>query len=141
MKGLDTLIKLHKRTLDELRRQIVVLENQKQQLLDTSQKLHEELQYEMKMAAEKPEMSGFFAGFSKRIQERQKAITQEVKKLDMVIAKLTDEARIAFGEVKKYEIAKANAEKRRQKEIARKETMVLDEIAGNQDRRKKKETT
>jgi hypothetical protein len=39
MKGLDTLIKLHKRTLDELRRKIGALENQKQQLLDTSKKL------------------------------------------------------------------------------------------------------
>jgi hypothetical protein len=141
MKGLDTLIKLHKRTLDELRRQIGVLENQKQQLLDTSKKLAEDLIHEMRMASEKPEMAQFYTGFSKRIQERQKTIALEVRKLDQQIAKLTDEARIAFGEVKKYEIAKANAEKRKQKEIARKETIMLDEIAGNQDRRKKKETT
>lgn len=141
MKGLDTLIKLHKRELDELRRKIGALENQKQQLLDTSKKLNDELQNEMKIAAQKPEMGGFFAGFSKRIQERQKVLAQEVRKLDQQIAKLTDEARIAFGEVKKYEIAKANAEKRAAKERARKETIELDEIASNQDRRKKKETT
>ncbi len=141
MKGLDTLIKLHKRELDELRRKIGALENQKQQLLDTSKKLNDELQNEMKIAAQKPEMGGFFAGFSKRIQERQKVLAQEVRKLDQQIAKLTDEARIAFGEVKKYEIAKANAEKRAAKERARKETIELDEIAGNQDRRRKKETT
>lgn len=138
MKGIDTLIKLHKRTLDELRRRIVGLETQKQQLLDTSKKLDEELRYEMEMATQKLEMSGFFAGFSKRIQERQKSIAQEVKKLDKQIAKLTDEARLAFGEVKKYEIVKANAEKRAAKERERKETIALDEIAGNQDRRKKK---
>jgi flagellar export protein FliJ len=141
VKGLDTLIKLHKRELDELRRKIGALENQKQQLLDTSKKLNDELQNEMKIAAQKPEMGGFFAGFSKRIQERQKVLAQEVRKLDQQIAKLTDEARIAFGEVKKYEIAKANAEKRAAKERARKETIELDEIASNQDRRKKKETT
>lgn len=141
MKGLDTLIKLHKRTLDELRRRIGALENQKQQLIDTSKKLDEELLKEIQMATQKLEMSGFFAGFSKRIQERQKTIAQEVRKLDQQIAKLTDEARIAFGEVKKYEIAKANAEKRKAKERERKETILLDEIAGNQDRRKKQETT
>jgi flagellar export protein FliJ len=138
MKGIDTLIKLHKRTLDELRRQIGALENQKQQFLSALKKLAEDLQNEMKMASEKPEMSQFFAGFSKRIQERQRLIAEEIKKLDKQIDKLTDDARAAFGEVKKFEIAKANAEKRKQKEIARKETIALDEIASQQDQRKKK---
>jgi len=138
MKGIDTLIKLHKSTLDELRKRIGVLENQKQQLIELSKKLDDDLKNEMKIAAQRPEMGQFFAGFSKRIQERQKGIVGEVKKLDQQIVKLTDEAREAFGEVKKFEIAKANIEKRKQKEIARKETAALDEVASNQHQRKKK---
>jgi flagellar export protein FliJ len=138
MKGLDTLIKLHKRTLDELRRQIGVLENQKQQLLNLSQKLSEELKEEIKIATGRLDMSQFFGGFAKRIQTRQQGIAEEIKTLDKKIETLTDSARVAFGEVKKYEIAKANAEKRKQKEIMRKETSALDEVAGNQHQRKKK---
>jgi len=141
MKGLDTLIKLHKSTLDELRKRIGKLENQKQQLIELSKKLDDDLKNEIKMASERPEMSQFFAGFSKRIQDRKKSVAGEVKKLDQQIDKLTDAARVAFGEVKKFEIAKANIEKRKQKEIVRKETAALDEVAGNQHQRKKKEFT
>jgi flagellar FliJ protein len=136
MKGLDTLIKLHQRTLDELRRQIALLENQKQQLLELSKKLSAELKNEVAVANTQSELSQFFGGFAKRIQTRQQGIAEEVKSLDKKISVLTDSARVAFGEVKKYEIAKANAEKRKAKEVARKETAALDEIAGNQHRRK-----
>jgi flagellar protein FliJ len=141
MKGIDTLIKLHKRTLDELRKQIGALENQKQKLIQLSKKLDDDLRSEMKVAAETPEMGRFYTGFSKRIQERQKEIGAEVRKIDNAISALTDEAREAFGEVKKFEIVRANAEKRGQKEAARKETIALDEIAGVQDRRKKKKNS
>lgn len=136
MKGIDTLIKLHKRTLDELRRQIVAVESQKQQLLNLSKKLSDELADEIRVATGRLDMSQFFGGFAKRIQTRQHNIAAEVKALDKQIDTLTDSARVAFGEVKKYEIAKANAEKRKAKEAARKETAELDEIAGNQHRRK-----
>ncbi len=138
MKGLDTLIKLHKRTLDELRKQIAVVENQKAQLVALSKRLSDELRHEIEVAGRQPEMGGFFGGFAKRIKARQEQIAAEIKKLDKEIATLTDAAQVAYGEVKKFEIAKANAKKRALKEQDRKDTIRLDEIAGVQDRRKRK---
>ena len=140
MKGIDTLIKLHKRELDELRRRIGVFENQKQQLVNLSHKLAEELKKEIEEAGKRPEMGQFFGGFAKRIKTRQENIATEIAALDKKIDALTDEAREAFGELKKFELAKANAEKRAAKEAMRKETIALDEIASVQDRRKKKVT-
>lgn len=139
MKGLDTLIKLHKRSLDELRRKIVTVENEKQRFLSESQRLANELERELVLAGQQPEMGNFFGDFSQRIKTRREAIAKEVAKLDQKIAKLTDEAREAYGELKKFEIAKANIARRALKERDRKETIRLDEVAGQQDRRRKKE--
>lgn len=141
MKGLTTLIKLHKRTLDELRRKMGALEGQKAQLQETSAKLHKELEHEMALASAQPEMGAFFGGFAKRIQKRQEDIAAEVKKLDQQMAKLRENIAEAFGELKKFEIAKDNAKKRVAEEQNRKDTILLDEIAGQQHRRKEKEST
>ena len=139
MKGLTTLIKLHKRTLDELRRKMVSLENQKTQLLQAIASLRSELAHEMKLAGVKPEMAQYFGGFAKRVQKRQDEITAEIRKLDQQIVKLADEIAVAYGEVKKFEIALENAKKRAEEEERRKETILLDEVAGNQHRRQKDE--
>lgn len=136
MKGLNTLIKLNKRTLDELRRKMVALENQKAQLLQASAKLDEELQSEIKLASKTPEMGQFFGGFSNRIKNRQQEIVFEVKKLDKQIDELNIEIGIAFSELKKYEIALANAKQREKAAHERKLTIEMDEIAQQQFGRK-----
>ena len=139
MKGLNTLIKLHRRTLDELRRKMVSLENQKAQLLQASAKLSEELAAEIRMASKTPEMGRFFGDFSNRIKKRQAELAAEVQKLDKQMETLNVEIREAFAEVKKYEIALENAKQRIAAEGERRETIAMDEMAGQQFRRKAEE--
>ncbi|MDX2112560.1 MAG: flagellar export protein FliJ [Alphaproteobacteria bacterium] len=139
MKGLLTLIKLSKRRLDELRRKLGNLEGQKAQLEEVLRSLSAELAKELELAGGQPEMSGFFGGFAKRIQQRQDAIHQEIKKIEIEITKTRDEISDAFSEQKKYEIAADNAKKRAAEEQNRKETLALDEVAEQQHRRKNKE--
>ena len=139
MKGLATLIKLSKRKLDELRRKLGSLEGQKAQLEEAIRRLSEELAREVEMASKQPEMSGFFGGFAKRIQQRQEAMHQEIRKIEIEITKTRDEISEAFSEQKKYEIAQDNAKKRAAEEQNRKDTLALDEIAEQQHRRKTKE--
>jgi len=136
MKGLNTLIKLHKRSLDELRRQMVALENQKAQLLSLSAKLKDELAAEIVTASRNPEMGNFFGNFSKRIEKRQLEIAKEVAALDKQMKDLDVQIVAAFAELKKFEIALDNAKKRKQAEADRRETGEMDEIAGQQHRRK-----
>lgn len=137
MKGLSTLIKLHKRTLDELRRSMASLENQKEQLQLAIKKMQEELEAELVLAGKQPEMANFFGEFSKRIKTRQDMLRQEIRSLDTQIIKLNDEIAAAFAELKKFEIAKENAMRRAREEEARKDTLMLDELAGQQFQRKK----
>ncbi|NBX03016.1 MAG: hypothetical protein EBR02_02905 [Alphaproteobacteria bacterium] len=139
MKGINTLIKLSKRELDGLRREMASLETQKAQLQEATQKLSEELLREQELASKQPEMGAFFGGFATRIKKRQEEIAAEIKKLDEKIRALNEKILVAFSELKKYEIAKENAEKRALEEQNRKETIMLDEIAGQQFHRKQAE--
>lgn len=141
MKSLTTLIKLHKRTLDELRRKLGNIELQKTELQQTSAKLHEELLSEMELAKKQTEMSAFFGDFAQRIKNRQAQLAQEITALDKQMEKLREEISIAFGELKKYEIALENAKQSQRAEQNRKETIILDEIAAQQHRRKQRENT
>lgn len=139
MKGLNTLIKLSKRTLDELRRKMGALEGQKSQLELAIVKLQEELAREIELAKKQPEMSGFFGDFAKRIKKRQEDLAKEIKKIEAEMAKLRDKIAEAFGELKKYEIALDNAKLRVKEDQNRKDTIMLDEIASQQHRRKEKQ--
>ncbi|MEQ1789666.1 MAG: flagellar FliJ family protein [Rickettsiales bacterium] len=132
MKTLDTLIRLHKRTLDELRRSMGALELQKGQLQQAIITLQEELNTEVSLAGKQLEMATFFGGFAKRIKKRQEDIQQEIRAVDKKIIELNKEIFEAFTELKKYEIAKENAKIRAQEEEKRKETLMLDEIASQQ---------
>jgi flagellar FliJ protein len=141
MKGIATLIKLHKRTLDDLRRQMVLLENQKEQLLLLSQKLKDDLQKEIVLASQNPEMGNFFSGFSKRMEHRQIEIAGEVRVLDTQMLKLNNEITDAFSDLKKFEIAQENDRIRVKEAAARRDTIAMDEIAEQQHRRKQQEET
>lgn len=135
MKTLKTLIKLHRRQLDELRRQMTDLEKQKAQLQQASAKLQDELRDEIDKAGVQPEMGQFFGGFAKRIQQRQDEIGSEISELDVQINALNDEIAEAYTDVKKYEIAEENAIKREKEAESRRETNMLDELAAQQHRR------
>lgn len=139
MKGLKTLIKLNKRALDDLRRQMNMLENQKAQLLQLSAKLREDLINEMKLASKTPEMGNFFGDFSKRMQARQAEIASEVRSLERQMDELNIKISEAFSELKKFEIALENAKRRADEAQARRETLQMDEIAEQQHRRKMEE--
>ncbi len=138
-KTLITLIKLHRRKLDELRRAMVALEDEKAQFQLASSKLQEELEDEMRKASEQPEMGHFFGGFASRIQQRQEEITAQIRSLDQKIAQLNEGIAEAFTDVKKYEIAQENVKKREREEQQRRETIMLDEVAAQQHHRRSEE--
>lgn len=139
MKTLDTLIRLHKRTLDELRRNMVSLETQKSQLQQAIANLQKDLDKEMTLAAKQPEMSNFFGEFAKRVKTRQESLRGEIRTIDVKINELNNKIFEAFTELKKYEIAKENAKQRAREAENRKETIMLDEIAGQQYLKKQSE--
>jgi flagellar export protein FliJ len=136
MKALNTLIRIHKRNLDELRRNMVALENQKAQLEQAIIILHQELDKEIALASKQPEMSNFFGEFAKRIKGRQETLRQEIIAIDIKVNTLNDEIFAEFTEIKKFEIARENKKNRLKDAENRKETLMLDEIASQQFQKK-----
>jgi uncharacterized coiled-coil DUF342 family protein len=136
MKTLNTLIRLHKRTLDELRRNMAALEGQKDKLHQSIKSLQNELEKEVKLAGMQAEMANFFGEFAKRIRGRQDMLHGEIKNIDVKIAELNKEIFGEFTELKKYEIARENLKQRMAEEEKRKETLMLDEIAAQQFQRR-----
>jgi flagellar FliJ protein len=128
MKALKTLIRLQRRTLNELRKVLGDLERQRGQLIQASLKLSDELQQEIEFASGLPEMGNFFGNFSKRIQKRQQDIAVEVRKVDVKAEEVRKQIAEAFSETKKYEIALENWEREQLVEANRKETILLDDI-------------
>jgi flagellar FliJ protein len=131
MKSIQTLIKLNKQKLDEKRRELAELSTQKDQLLEYSRLMHEELRIEMEFAAREPEMSMTFSGYKKMILGRQENITVAVRDLDKRSAILTDEISDIYSEVKKYEIVLQQKIAAEEKERKSKEEKNLNEIALN----------
>lgn len=141
MKALKTLIRLQRRTLNELRKQLGDLERQRAQLIQASLRLSEELQHEIDLATALPEMGNFFGNFSQRIQRRQQDISKEVRKVDLAAEEVRKKIAEAFSETKKYEIALDNWNRMQLAEQNRKDTILLDDMGIQQFRRIKEEGT
>lgn len=129
IKAVNTLIRLHKRELDELRRKLGGLQKQKDQLLLASKKLDEDLLNEQERAATMPEMAAFMGKFAQRIRDRKDILAAEISKLEVQIEALTGEIAVKFGELKKYEIVRDSWLGREREVADKKEVAELDEIA------------
>ena len=135
MKTLKTLIRLQRRTLNELRKQLGAYERQRAVLVQASIKLAQDLHNEIELATNLPEMGSFFGNFSRRIQDRQDFLSAEVKKIDIEAEKVRQQMMEAFSETKKYEIALENWTKAQAAEAGRKETIAFDDIGLQQFRK------
>jgi flagellar FliJ protein len=129
MKSIKTLIKLSKQQLDEKRRELAELEKQKEQLLEYSRLMADELRIEQEFAASTPEMSMTFDSYQKKIAEKQANITYAVGEIDKQTAVIADEISLLFSDMKKYEIVLQQKTLEEENERKAKETKMLDEIA------------
>lgn len=128
MKGINTLIKLHKRQLDLLRRQLVDLERQKERLIEASRLVEQELEAEIELASKYPEMGNFFGNFAERIKLRQQKIHFEIELLDGTMNEVREQITVGFSELKKFEIAKEQMLRRKKEADDRTEQMLMDEL-------------
>lgn len=128
MKELKTLIRLRKRELDALRRQVVQLENKRDQQVKIIENLNDELINELETADELAEMRGFFGDFSEAIKQKQKKVAQLVVQYEQQIQERQIEVSNHYADLKKYEIAYERYLKREAEKLAKQEQEELDEI-------------
>lgn len=130
IKSLTTLIKLHKRHVDVLRREMVALEEERRQLLQLEKNLQEEHGNEMHLAVNDPRVAGFFGVYSARMKARLHAVACEIQRLNNAIEEKIEAIREEYSEEKKYDIARGHIFKRLENEEHIKQQHWFDEIAG-----------
>ena len=137
MTALGSLVRVHSWALNEKRQTLAGLEELSDKLRQDLENLEAELQHEQSAAAGSVEGTIAFPAFVAAALERRKKLRVSIANLDLAIEAAREEVREAFQEVKKYELARDNHDKRERERIAKREQNALDELGVNLHRRKK----
>ena len=137
MKGLDTLIKLYRRRLDEQRRQMVALERQRDALKAQLAALAESLVREGDLAGDNGALAPGFPTFLAATLARRTTLENAILEMDARIAEAYELLAELFQETKRYEVAAQRRDLRARDLEARRSQATLDEIGLVQFRLKK----
>jgi flagellar export protein FliJ len=136
MKGLPSLVRLHRWQLEEERKVLARLLAARHELESQIKTVRSDVARERKNATENLEWSFAFPPYADAAQFRVEQINKKIDELDGSIGEAEERVSAAFKELKKYETALENQLERERLEAERKEQIVLDEIALNAHRRK-----
>lgn len=129
MNSLKSVIRLHKWQLDEKRRELTDLENLREGLLADVARLEEEVERERDTARRNFEASFTFAAYAKSARERHERLDRSIAHVDEQIVAANEAVAEAYRELKKYELAEEEREKREALKLRRKQEALLDETA------------
>ncbi len=127
MKGLESLIKLHKFELDQKRRLLKELETVQANIAGAIDALEVQIINEQKSAlsSEVGYAYGAFAGASiKRRETLQQSLADSAREVEAARDVVTE----SFGELKKYEITTAGRDRAVEKDENRRERIFMDEL-------------
>lgn len=135
-RGLQTMIRLQRWQLDELRRQIAPLELERAKLMDHGRTLLETLHRENQAASADYTDVEMLNNYRERVQVEQVRIADRVSEIEQAIDQLRERMAAAFQDVKKYEITEEQRLQAYRRELEQKEQERLDEVALNGHRRR-----
>ncbi len=129
MRGLKTLIRLHRWQLDETRRKLEDLECLRAGLDTQSHRLEAELRDEQHHAARSLEGGYAYPGFAATVIARRATLAQSMADVETSIEKTYEELSAALERLKTYEVAAEREQERSHAIAARRERLHLDEVA------------
>jgi flagellar protein FliJ len=129
MKSIATLIRLKRWTLDEKRRALADLERLRTEMVERASALEKEIAAEQ--GAAPTEVVQFdYPAYVRRAMGQREALAQSIAGVDAQIAEAQLEIGEVFSELKRYERVQEMADQKAKVEVRRRETAVLDEVAG-----------
>ena len=137
MTALGSLVRVHSWALSEKRQKLAGLEELADKMHQDLEQLEAELNNEQRAAAGSMEGTIAFPAFVAAALERRKKLRESIADLGLAIDAARAEVREAYQEVKKYELAQDNYQRREREKVARRERHELDELGANMHRRKK----
>lgn len=137
MKDLKTLIRLHKLQVDDRRRQLAELQALEDRLRDERQRIDAELAEEQRVAADSIVVSMTFPAYARQMRTRRENLDQSIAQTREQVAAAEDAVAAAFQELKRFELAQEDRDRRAARDSARRETQSFDEISATRFQRKR----
>jgi flagellar FliJ protein len=128
MKGIPTLIRMHRWRLEEMRRELGELEGLHADLRRRRENLEQELRAEQQLAASSPEWSYTYSGYATSYMHRRDKLEESIREVEATLVDARERVRDAFQEVKKYELVEERTRRRIEAENARAVQGELDEM-------------
>ncbi len=136
MSSLKNLVRLHQWTLDEKRQTLVELETLHDKLTTDLSGLSAQMDHERAVAEKSEQGMAAYPAFVAVVLERRRKLAETIEKVEASIDAARDEVSLAYQELKKYELAQANEEKREKKRQERLEQILQDEQGAESHRRR-----
>ena len=136
MKGLDSLIRLHRWQLDEKRRHLVELERLTQHLAARIRDLDVEIRNEQQVAGSSTEAAMTYGDYVQATIGRRVKLDASLAELQSQRVVAKEEMAEAYRELKKYELVKARNQRLANKRRQHQEQQVMDEVGLNLFRRR-----
>lgn len=128
MKGLPGLIRLHQWKVDEQRRKVTELEILSEQFEAQVANLEADIEREGRTRGDDLESGRAFSAFLSGALRRRQNLRGTIAELRQQISDAKDDLADAYRELKSYEIAQANRERREARKDQLRERAKLDEI-------------
>jgi len=135
MKGLPTLIRVRAYELEETRRKLADLEGLKAQLDEAVARLDDDVRLEQQIASGDQGVYFAYAPYAAASIERRRTLVASAADVQKQIEAAAEEVTRAFQELKKFEIAQSNRQRRVRVERNRREQVMLDEVSMEKFRR------
>lgn len=136
MKDLRSLIRLHKLEVDERRRALADLQALEERMVAERQALDAQLAAEQQVAGQGSLLvASTFPAFLRQMRSRRDAMDRDIAHLRGRIAAAEQAVADAFQELKRYEVAQEERDRRLAEERKRRETQMFDEIASTRFQR------
>ena len=135
MKGLPSLIRLHKRELEEQQRELGELEAVRNRFVGRIQELDAEVAAEAAAAGDLPETGHVLGGYVQAALHRRRHLEVSVDETLEKINQIRDQVAAAFQELKRFELADEMQRDRARKHLRRQERNKEDEMGIDMFRR------
>lgn len=136
MKGLPGMIRLNRWKVDEQRRKVTELEMLAEELAQQATDLQNQIEREGRNAGDDVEARRAYSAFLQGALVRRDKLRVSIDELQTEISGAKDALADAYRELKSYEIAQANRDRREAQKQALRERVKMDEIGLGMYRRK-----
>jgi hypothetical protein len=136
MNAMEQLVRLHRWSVDEKRRQIGDLQRLRMKLSEDVTRLDSELASEMEAARDGIEFRRAFVAYEQVVRARRSRLTMSISDVDKEVLRAQDELAETYRELKRYEQAVATRTARDKVVRQRREQIAEDEVALAIHRRK-----